>query len=301
MNLIEFQKAFATEDICFEFFASQRWGSVDDAICPHCKSKHTCKHNTRHLYTCMQCNKQFTVRVGSIFEGSKLPLTKWFLAIYLFTSFKKGISSIQLSKYLGCTQKTAWFMLQRIREVMQDNSKPFDGITEVDEAYLGGKEGNKHANKKGSSDKMVVLGMANRDTKQVKVRKVASNEADCILPKVRLNTKSNSTIVSDTYFAYYGLRKQYKHETVKHSAGEYVKNDARVAFKIHTNTIEGFWSHLKRGINGIYHWCSKKHLQLYLNEYSSRYNTRGLSDIERFTNWFTGCENKKLVYVNLVG
>ena len=301
MNLLAFQKMFGTEEACVEFFANQRWGSANSSVCPHCKSKHTCKHSTRGLYTCMDCKKQFTVRIGTIFEDSRVPLTKWFIAIYLFTSLKKGLSSIQLSKYIEVTQKTAWFMLQRIREVMKDDYNPFDGITEIDEAYLGGKEGNKHLHNKGKMDKATVIGMVNRDTKQVKAMKVVNNEAEYLLPKVHIHTKRQSTIITDNYFGYNSLKKNYTHQTVKHSAGEYVRNDARIAFKIHTNSIEGFWSHLKRGINGIYHWCSKKHLQSYLNEYSSRYNTKDLTDFERFTVWFGSCEGKKLVYSGLVG
>ena len=142
MNLIEFQLKYSSEEACIKDLETRRWGE-NNAICPFCKSNHFCKHNTRHIYTCMDCKKQYSVRVGTIFESSRLPLNKWYLAIYLFTSLKKGISSHQLSKYLSITQKSAWFMLQRIREVMNNNGGKFDGTTENDEAYLGGIENKK--------------------------------------------------------------------------------------------------------------------------------------------------------------
>ena len=165
MNLIEFQLKYSNEEACIKDLEIRRWGE-NNAICPFCKSNHFCKHNTRHIYTCMNCKKQYSVRIGTIFESSRLPLNKWYLAVYLFTSLKKGISSHQLSKYLSITQKSAWFMLQRIREVMKnDNNNKFDGTTEIDEAYLGGSETNKHADKKNKTEKTCIIGLVNRDTK----------------------------------------------------------------------------------------------------------------------------------------
>lgn len=302
MNLIEFQQKFGTEKACKDWLAESRWGSKETPICPHCASKKIYIHNNDKLYTCSDCNKQFTVRIGTIFEDSRLPLFKWFIAIYLFTSLKKGISSVQLSKYINVTQKTAWFMLHRIREVMDDSDthNPFDGTTEIDEAYLGGKEANKHASKKGISEKTVVIGMVNRETGKVKAMKVANADAENLLPKIYKNVKDYSNIITDTLHAYKKLKKHYNHKTIKHSAGEYVKKDARVAYKIHTNTIEGFWDELKRGIKCIYHWASEKHINKYLNEYCLRYNEREITDFERFRNWFGKCQDKRLAYVDLI-
>lgn len=177
MNLIEFQMKFSNEQACIEWLLEKRWGK-DKAICPDCNSENHCKHNTRSIFTCLDCKKQYSVRMGTIFEGSRLPLFKWFVAIYLFTSQKKGISSIQLSKYLSITQKSAWFMLQRIREVMKDGDDVFDGTNEIDEAYIGGREGNKHANKKGLKDKTTIIGIVNRESKKVKAFKVIDNKAE---------------------------------------------------------------------------------------------------------------------------
>ncbi len=300
MNLLEFQMKFGTEKACRDWLAEKRWGDKNKPVCPHCKAKNICIHSDDKLFTCLECKKQFTVRIGTIFEDSRLPLFKWFVSIYLFTSLKKGISSVQLAKYIGVTQKTAWFMLHRIREVMNSGNSPFEGITEVDEAYFGGKEGNKHTINKFKSDKTAVIGLVNRDTKQVKAVAIPNADKENLLPKIGCNVAMGSTVITDTYNAYKNLKNNYKHFTIKHSENEYARLDSRVAFKIHTNTIEGFWSQVKRGIYGIYHWASKKHINRYLNEYTFRYNGKENCDFENFINWFGNCEGKKVVYANLI-
>ena len=155
---------------CQEWLAKQRWGGKDKAICPFCKCKNCYQHKGIDRFTCKQCLKQFSVRYNTIFAESRLPLKKWFLAIYFETTLKKGISSYTLASYLGITQKSAWFMLKRIREVMKnDNNNKFDGTTEIDEAYLGGSETNKHTDKKNKTEKTCIIGLVNRDTKQVNI------------------------------------------------------------------------------------------------------------------------------------
>ena len=299
MNLLQFQKNFNDEQACRNWLAEKRWGK-DNAICPHCKSNNHYKYEDGRLFKCADCKKQYTVRIGTIFEDSRIPLVKWFIAIYLFSTMKKGMSSIQLAKYIEITQKSAWFMLQRIREVMKEDFNQFNGITEIDEAYIGGRDQNKHTHKKGKVEKSVIIGMVNRDTKQVKAFKVLDSQKEHLLPKVNIYNKRGSTIITDTLQAYKDLKKNYNHNTVKHSAGEYVKKNSRTAYKIHTNTIEGFWSHLKRGIFGVYHWASNKHIQKYVNEFSFRYNNKDFSDFDIFANWFACCEGKKLEYSFLI-
>ncbi len=305
MNFIEFQVKYSNNEECIKDLEIRRWGE-NNAICPFCKSNHHCKHSTRHIYTCMNCKKQYSVRMGTIFESSRLPLNKWYLAIFLATSLKKGISSIQLSKYLGTTQKSAWFMLQRIRELIKnDNNNKFDGTTEIDEAYIGGSETNKHADKKNKNEKICIIGLVDSDTKQVRAYKVSSNEKENLLPKVHLNCEDKSNIFTDSYNGYDDLNKYYNREFVKHCVGEYYRDkktkDGRTVYKINTNSIEGFWSQLKRGLYGVYHWASNKHIQKYINEFTYRYNNRLFNDISIFTNWFYGCENKRLYYKVLVG
>lgn len=151
------------------------------------------------------------------------------------------------------------------------------------------------------SQKTVVIGFVNRDTKQARAMKVPTAEKGFLLPKVNLNTKQGSTILTDNYSAYNSLKTRYTHESVKHSVGEYVKTNSRVSFKIHTNTIEGFWSLVKRSIYGIYHWASKKHINRYLNEFSFRYNGKANDDFSNFCDWFGNCEGKRVMYSNLIG
>ena len=179
---------------------------------------------------------------------------------------------------------------------MEDETIQFEGISEIDEVYIGGRA--KMQNK--MSNKTVVVGIVNRDTKEVIAKKVESAKTYDLQPTIYENVKEGSTIITDEWRAYNVLKWNYKHHKVNHSKGEYVKKDSREAFKIHTNTIEGFWSHLKRGINGIYIWVSKKHIDKYLLEYSYRYNKRHLDDFIRFGNFFQNCERKNLSYKTLI-
>ncbi len=296
MNLLNFQKKFADEQACINWLINERFGSKENMTCPHCGCNKAYKFKNGKTFKCSSCLKQFSIRIGTIFEGSNVPLLKWFFAIYLFTSLKKGISSIQLSKYIGVTQKTAWFVLQRIRVVMEDETIQFEGISEIDEVYIGGRA--KMQNK--MSNKTVVVGIVNRDKKEVVAKKVESAKTYDLQPTIYENVKEGSTIITDEWRAYNVLKWNYKHHKVNHSQGEYVKKDNREAYKIHTNTIEGFWSHLKRGINSIYIWASKKHIDKYLLEFSYRYNKRHLDDFARFGNFFQNCERKNLSYKTLI-
>lgn len=303
-NLMDFTTFFKTEEKCHKYLKSILW--QEGAYCPFCGADKIHQYESNFKKNrCYSCKQDFSIRKGTIFDDSRLPLKKWFMCIYLVNSNKKGISSCQLANQVGITQKSAWFVLQRIREACssKDFTNPFNGITEIDEAYIGGREENRHAKDKklkGKKEKAVVIGLVNRDTQQVKAMKVVNSEAEHLLPKVYMNVADNSTIITDTLQAYKPLKKHYDHKTIKHSAGEYVKNDSRVAFKIHTNTIEGFWGELKRGIRGIYHWASHKHIQKYCNEFAYRYNNRKLKNNERFVDFLSGLANTKLTYKTLI-
>jgi transposase-like protein len=290
-SILDFYSKFATEQSCRDYLAQARWDT--EPICPHCGSYKTYKFSDGRLLKCGDCRKQFTVRVGTIFEDSKLPLQKWFLAIYLATSLKKGISSVQLAKYLGITQKSAWFMLQRIRYAVETGTyEKLHGEVEIDETYVGGKSENKAFKK--PQPKAVVFGMVERDGK-ARITHVKSSGARVLLPAIKDGVQRGTTIYSDQAPVYSTLSyRGYKHQSVNHQRQEYVVG------RIYTQNIENVWSQLKRSIYGVYHQVSAKHLQKYCSETEYRYNTRTMTDMERFEDWF-GHVRGRLRYRELVG
>jgi len=289
-NLLTFYERFKDEQDCRDYLAKLRWNN--NTICPHCGSINDAyKYKDGKLFKCKACKKQFTVRVGTIFEDSQISLQKWFLAIYLATSLKSGISSVQLSKYLGITQKTAWFMLHRIRKVIEMEDMELLGDIEADETYIGGKTQNRQLSKRDKDNtKEVVFGMVERKGKTI-MKHVKSSGVSSLVPVIqeKVRQKDSSRIFSDEWGSYRSLKKLgYFHEKVNHHKGEYVNGE------VHTNTIEGVWSQLKRGVNGVYHHISAKHLQKYCDEYGYRYNTRELNDFDRFNDWFQFVNKKRL-------
>ena len=305
-NLVDLMDFFKDEEFCHNFLKDLFWGkNRENKKCPRCQS---CNVNEFKDYTknrCYDCKFEFSIRKGTIFDDSKVTLKRWFMVIYLANSNKKGVNSLAVSRQVGVTQKTAWFMLHRIKNAVAGKmfNNQFTGTVEIDECYLGGKEGNKHTINKFKSEKTAVIGMVERETKQVKAVSVENADKESLLPKIGCNVKEKATIITDTYSAYNDLRNNYKHKSVKHSANEYVRNeidiDGRVAFKIHTNTIEGFWSQVKRTILGTHHWISKKHINKYLGEMSFRYNTKEMEDNARFLD-FLQMSFKKLTYKELI-
>jgi len=279
MNFQEFKKKYPSKQKIIEHFISIRY--KDGLACNHCGAvaEVYSMKDTPKKFICHSCNNTFSVFKDTIFENSSTDLKKWFYAIHLFLNGKKGISALQLQREIGTTYKTAWRMLRQIRLAMGNKKKKDDHdddfmqtVIEIDETYLGGKAENKHMSErvtaKGVFEKMVVLGMLERD-KEVRAFVLDDAKRDTIMAKIHENIAKGSQIMTDEHKAYYWLYSQYQHQVVNHSKGQYKKGaDA------HTNSIEGFWSTLKRGVYGIYHHVSKKHLQLYVNEFAFRYNNR---------------------------
>ena len=265
LSVFEFFEMLPDEQSAIEFIESVRW--PDGVICPRCKSARTKKIANQKRYNCNDCRRQFSVRTGTVFEKSRIPLRKWLYALYMLQTARKGISSIQLGKELGVSQKSAWFMLHRIREAMDPGLDLLSGEIEVDEAYVGGAEKNKHANKKlhkrWLEGKQIVLGMRERDGRIV-LRPVHSGEKVVITDEVLFAIEKGATIYTDEGNAYRDLHLWYTHETINHGIGEYVRQE------ITTNGMESVWAIVKRAHKGVYHHWSKKHGARYLNEVAYR-------------------------------
>lgn len=318
-NLIDVLTTFADKEVATNHLIKLRWNGKP--TCPHCNGTkvYTLKGATKR-FKCASCREQFSATKGTIFENSAIPLQKWFGAIYLITSHKKGISSHQLAKDLSITQKSAWFVLQRVRYALQSGSFTHspDAILECDETVVGGSESNKHESKR-LGKKIVVSHVENPETgyKKTRYRKVSPTEGkaivfgilerggkvkatvirdvtgDTLMNVVSESAKEGAIVFTDEAAGYNSLHKKFFHQTVRHNSGEYVRG------MVHSNGIENFWSLLQRGIVGIYHSVSDKHLNKYVDEFEFRFNSRKMSEAERFDKMLSLC-NRRLTYNELI-
>ena len=286
-SLIQIADYFSSEEVCKQAIAQQRWGD-GEAVCPYCGCSHTYM-TAEGRYICKECASHFSVTVGTIFENTKISLRKWFMAMYLISSHKKGISSCQLARDINVTQKTAWFILHKIRGLYgQSDATVLDGEVEMDEMYLGGREANKHDSKRtegtqgrSTKTKTPIFGMIEREGNVVAM-KVGDTKGATLLPIVSQFVADTARVYTDEYIAYNALDNKYCRQFVNHKQREFVR-----ANDIHTNSIEGFWAHFKRVVFGTYHCVSKDYLQRYIDEQVYRWNTREESASYRFHDMFT--------------
>ncbi len=287
-SLYDFFEVFPDEQAAIDHLRGIRW--KDGAFCPYCGSTRVMHFSDKKTHKCHDCRQRFSIKVGTIFEDTKLPLRKWFAAVWLITSHKKGIASTQLAKDLKITQKSAWFVLHRLRYAARTRSfnRPLEGEVELDEAYFGPKEKNcTHAKRKaGPADKPIVFGILQRGG-ELSAKTIKDLQGWRVRGSVLDNVKDGANLMTDEHASYQRLKGTYNVHSVNHSAGEYVRD-----YFCHTNGIEGAWSLFKRQVYGIHHHVSAKHLDAYLGEMCYRYNRRDMGEGDRVNDLLSQVEGR---------
>jgi len=305
---------FSDADVCLDFIKGIRW--ANGVVCPRCACKEVGFLKTRRIWKCKGCKRQFSAKVGTIFEDSPIGFEKWLPALWLIASAKNGISSYELHRALGVTQKTAWFMLHRIRLALAEGTfEKMGGTVEADETFIGGKASNMHKAKRkekivgrGAVGKEVVMGLLDRGERkdalskkkkigkpsQVRVKHVVDTSASTLQGEVKENVVAGSEVFTDAAPAYRGLNPEYVHQFIDHAV-TYVEGN------VHTNGLENFWTLLKRTLKGTYVSVNAEHLFRYLDEQAFRFNEREGKDADRFMKVLRGTEGKRLTYEQLTG
>jgi transposase-like protein len=280
------------------YLESRLW--PNGVVCPTCSKGNRVTARKGGYYRCLDCKGDFTVRTGTIFERSHVPLHKWIYAMYLLVTSRKGISSLQLAKEIGITQKSAWFVLQRLREACGNDPTVLQGIIEVDETYVGGRERNKHASKKqrlgrGTIGKTAVIGMRERGGR-MKAHTIPATDTNTLQSAVHESVVPGSVLHTDEHSGYQGLGISYDHSTVNHGAGEYGRAG------VSTNSIESVWALLKRGLHGVYHHASPKHLDRYVQEFAFRLNDGNVKrhTLDRLDSFISATSGRRLTYERLI-
>jgi transposase-like protein len=296
----ELTKVFADEDLAREWLEAKRW--PEGPVCPHCGvvdrayklvPKATSSRPVRKgVWKCRDCRKQFTVTIGTIFAETHIPLNKWLYAIHLMCASKKGISALQLSRTLEVTYKSGWFLAHRIRKAMEKDpmAGKLTGVVEADETYVGGKGTGTQGGPMAGGSKIAVFTLIQRDGEARSIV-VEDVKATTLKGIIRDEVEGTAHIMTDQMKSYHGLAREFAgHDTVDHSAGEYVRGI------VHVNFSESFFSLFKRGIIGAFHHVSRKHIQRYLEEFDFRWNRRKITDSERMLEAVAGTEGKRLFY-----